>query len=114
MDEIYTSNGANGLNNADLILLPTQISNYMVLGNQYNFQLGYLTNSGVSIDVRFGESTPEFEANQNSILAANKIFAAGLTKYISKNIKFQLLYNNTKYDSGISTTSAEVLMQIVF
>lgn len=114
LDEIYTSNGANGLNNADLILLPTQISNYMVLGNQYNFQLGYLTNSGVSIDVRFGESTPEFEANQNSILAANKIFAAGLTKYISKNIKFQLLYNNTKYDSGISTTSAEVLMQIVF
>jgi hypothetical protein len=114
LDEIYTSNGANGLNNADLILLPTQISNYMVLGNQYNFQLGYLTNSGVSIDVRFGESTPEFEANQNSILAANKIFAAGLTKYFSKNIKFQLLYDNTKYDSGISTTSAEVLMQIVF
>ena len=114
LDEIYTSNGANGLNNVDLILLPTQISNYMVLGNQYNFQLGYLTNSGVSIDVRFGESTPEFEANQNSILAANKIFAAGLTKYFSKNIKFQLLYDNTKYDSGISTTSAEVLMQIVF
>ena len=85
-----------------------------VLGNQYNFQLGYLTNNGLSIDIRYGESTQEFEANQNSILEASKNFAAGLTKYFNNNIKLQFLYNNTKYDYGIKTTSAEVLMQIVF
>ena len=47
----------NGISNS--ILNPGQISSYLILGNQYNVQFGYLTKSNLSFDFRYGKSMPE-------------------------------------------------------
>ena len=114
IDEIYLSDGVDGTNNGDLILSPTQISNYLVLGEQFNTQFGYITNSNISFDFRYGESTPEFSSNLSSILSKSKNFTFGISKYFNDNIKLQAMYNDTKFGSGEKIITGEVLMQIIF
>ena len=60
IDEIYTSNPIeNGISNS--ILSPGQISSYLILGNQYNVQFGYLTKSNLSFDFRYGNNARIFK-----------------------------------------------------
>jgi hypothetical protein len=111
IDEIYTSNPIeNGIGNS--ILNPGQISSYLILGNQYNIQFGYLTKSNLSFDFRYGKSTPEY-LSESSILKDLENYSFGISKYISSSIKVQALYNNTKFESD-EIKYAEVLFQISF
>ena len=111
IDEIYTSNPIeNGISNS--ILDPGQISSYLILGNQYNIQFGYLTKSNLSFDFRYGKSTPEY-LSESSILKDLENYSFGISKYISSSIKVQALYNNTKFESD-EIKYAEVLFQISF
>ena len=114
IDEIYINNGVDGSNNAELILSPTQISNYMVLGEQFNTQMGYVTNFDLSFDLRYGQSNPEFGNNEESILAETKNFGIGLTKFFGNNIKVQAMYNETNLKNGNNFTTGEILMQVIF
>ena len=114
IDEIYTNTGDDGSINAELILSPTQISNYMVLGEQFNTQIGYVTNFDLSFDLRYGQSKPEFGNNADSILAQTKNFGIGITKFFGNSIKFQLMYNETQPEIGDNLSTGEILMQIIF
>lgn len=62
LDGAYTSAALGTL------LMPTEISTLLMLGNAYNVEAGYLFESGWSIDARFGQTFPEFAADQPSSL----------------------------------------------
>ncbi len=46
------------------LLMPTEISTYLMLGNAYNAQMGYCFANGWAVDARFGQTFPEFAAEQ--------------------------------------------------
>ena len=49
----YNLQGTALNNNASVLLDTTQISEYMVLGNAYNVQLGYVFKKDISLDFRY-------------------------------------------------------------
>ena len=111
IDEIYTLNPIeNGISNA--ILNPSEISKFLVIGDQLNIQLGYLSKSMVSFDLRYGKAIPEFLV-ENSILKKFENYSLGISKYINKNVKIQALYNSNKFELN-EDNYAELLIQVSF
>lgn len=109
LDGLYVD--PNALN----LLVPQQISNFLVLGNSHTIQGGYVTKTGYGFDVRFDQGLPEFDTNNASILQEFKNFNVGFTKYFDKNnLKLQTAFSSTKYNSMSSINQFELLMQIVF
>ena len=97
------------------LLAPQQISEYLVLGEGYNVQLGYVTKKGLSFDARFDHTTPEFQANQSSLLSELDSFTLGISKYFFRNnLKIQSSVSKLDYSKGNSQTTGELLVQIVF
>ena len=91
LDDIYTD--PNGFN----ILVPKQISEYLVLGDSQGIHFGYFTKSGYSIDFIYEQSNPEFNSNIDSILRESNNVGFGLSKYLSdNNIKLQASVFKTK------------------
>ena len=98
------------------LLVPTQISEYLILGNSYNLQSGYLFKGGFSLDFRYGQTFPEFE-NENSLLQPLDVIGIGITQYLNSNqAKIQLLINYLNYPENNSNNmiSGELLFQIKF
>ena len=66
----YADAAASGLNQTYTdtfnLLIPQQISEYLVLGSSYNFQLGYIFQNDIGIDFRYEFSNPEFTNEINS------------------------------------------------
>lgn len=117
----YANASASGLNttfvdaNATQILAPQQISEYLVLGDSYNFQAGYVTSKGLSFDFRYESSKPEFNANLNSLLPDANSFTFGLTKYFNNNnLKMQASITSIDNSNANNQTVGEFLVQIVF
>ena len=118
----YADAAASGLNQTYTdtfnLLIPQQISEYLVLGSSYNFQLGYIFQNDIGIDFRYEFSTPEFtnEINnpyENSILQDFENMSFGISKYFDdNNFKIQLRVSSIKYFYGNETTIAELLCQI--
>ncbi|CAM1349810.1 phosphate-selective porin OprO and OprP [Tenacibaculum insulae] len=97
------------------ILAPTQISEYLALGDGYNLQLGYLTRSGFSFDVRYENITSEFDTNTNAVLQDSNATTFGVSKYIKGNsIKIQAAYSSVDFDVAPTQNSFELMLQIVF
>ncbi len=79
-------------------LFMTEISNYLVLGNGYNIQGGYVTKSGFSLDFKYEKLTKEFD-NNYSLLSNQDAFTIGFTKYIKgNNLKIQSSVTSTNLD----------------
>lgn len=117
----YANASATGLNttfvdaNATQILAPQQISEYLVIGDRYNFQAGYVTSKGLSFDFRYEISKPEFDANLNSLLPDANSFTFGLTKYFNNNnLKMQASITSVDNSNTNNQTVGEFLVQIVF
>ena len=118
----YADAAASGLNetyiDASNLLIPQQISEYLVLGSSYNFQLGYVFKNDIGIDFRYEFSTPEFtnEINntyENSILQDFENMSLGISKYFDdNNLKIQAGVSSIKYFYGNETTIAELVCQI--
>ena len=118
----YADAAASGLNETYTdtfnLLIPTQISEYLVLGSSYNFQLGYIFQNDIGIDFRYEFSTPEFtnEINnsyENSILQDFENMSFGMSKYFdNNNLKIQVGVSSIKYFYGDETTIAELVCQI--
>ncbi|MDB3937989.1 hypothetical protein N9373_04590 [Flavobacteriaceae bacterium] len=118
----YADAAASGLNQTYTdtfnLLIPQQISEYLVLGSSYNFQLGYIFQNDIGIDFRYEFSTPEFtnEINnsyENSILQDFENMSLGISKYFdNNNLKIQVGVSSIKYFYGDETTIAELVCQI--
>lgn len=109
LDLVYTDEAATQ------ILAPQQISEFLVLGNSYNLQTGYVTKSGFGFDLRYESATPEFESNLNSLLTDYSSYTLGLTKYFdNNNLKMQASVSRIDFTNGSNQTIAEFLVQIVF
>ena len=105
------------INTSGTLLDTTQISEYLVLGNAYNFQIGYLFENYLSIDIRWGQSFKEFSFNDNSILKNYDNMAFGISKYFSNRaVKTQLMgrYLNFYENTELNQLSIEILFQIKF
>lgn len=117
----YANASASGLDlvyvddAATQILVPQQISEFLVIGNSYNLQAGYTTRKGLSFDVRYEAATPEFDQNPNSLLSELSSYTLGLTKYFkSNNLKIQAAFTNIDYPQAQNVTVAEFMVQIGF
>jgi hypothetical protein len=97
------------------LLAPQQISEYLVIGDSYNFQAGYVTKSGFGFDFRYETSTPEFEENLNSLLKDASSYTFGITKYFdNNNLKMQAAFTAIEVSNGKNQSIAELVFQIVF
>lgn len=97
------------------VLAPSQISEFLVLGNSYSLQTGYVTKNGYSLDLRYEQTNPEFENNSTSILTDSNSYTVGLTKYfLGNNLKLQASYSKVEFAQGDSLDIGEVVFQIVF
>ena len=117
----YANASTSGLNvtyldaSATQILAPQQISEFLVIGDSYNFQLGYVTKKGLSFDMRYESATPEFESNLNSLLTDTNSLTFGLTKYFNNNnLKMQAAITSINASNGNDQTIGEFLVQIIF
>ena len=117
----YTNAAASGLDrlytntNATTILAPTQISEFLVLGDSFTAQAGYVTTGGLSFDFRFENSSPEFNNNAASVLSEFSNYTFGITKYFDgNNLKLQAAISTTDFAQGNNITTGELLFQIVF
>ncbi len=97
------------------ILAPQQISEYLVLGDSYSLQTGYVTSKGLSFDFRYENMQSEFKNYSNSLLPDAKSYTFGLTKYFDgNNLKMQAAITNVDFAQGSNLTMAEFLVQLVF
>ncbi|MCF8274656.1 MAG: OprO/OprP family phosphate-selective porin [Flavobacteriaceae bacterium] len=117
----YANASASGLNTtfidatATQILAPQQISEYLLIGDSYNFQAGYVTAKGLSFDFRYESSKPEYETNLNSLMQDLNSFTFGLTKYFNNNnLKMQASITSIDNSNTNNQTVGEFLVQIVF
>lgn len=109
IDLVYTNTAATQL------LVPQQISSYFLLGNNYNFQAGYVTKNGYSLDARYEISKPEFTTYASSLLQDTNSYTIGLTKYFSgNNLKVQTSFTSIQIVNGTSQQIGSLLMQIAF
>jgi hypothetical protein len=109
INQIYTDPSANQ------ILVPQQISSFFLLGDNYNFQGGYVTPKGYSIDARYEISKPEFSSYADSVLQDTSSYTIGFTKYFKgNNLKFQSSFTSVQVENGNNQIIAAFLMQIVF
>jgi hypothetical protein len=98
------------------LLKPKEISEYLILGNAFNFQGGFLFKGGWSLDAKYGRSYYEFD-NPNSLLRNYDSMGGGITKYFSnKAVKTQLMatYINFPDYSTQNQINIECLLQIKF
>ena len=112
----YNLQGTSLNSTGSLLLEPTQISQYLVLGNAFNIQGGYLFKSDWSIDLKFGRSFYEFEQTY-SILQNYDSMGAGITKYFSNRaVKTQLMTSYVNFPSleNQNILGLECLLQIKF
>ena len=108
---------------ATIPLFMTEISNYLVLGNGYNIQSGYVTKSGLSLDFKYEKLTKELNSNA-SLLSNQDAFTVGITKYFKgNNLKVQSSVSSRNADQfntvsnateKIKTVTAQLSFQVVF
>ncbi len=117
----YANTSASGLNityidaAATQLLAPQQISEFLVLGDSYNFQTGYVSKKGLSFDFRYEKITPEFESNLNSILKDSNSYTFGISKYFdNNNLKMQAAFTTIDMPNGNNQSIGELVFQIVF
>ena len=107
IDQVYLDESA------DTILAPMQISEFLALGDSYNFQLGYLTKNGYSFDVRYETAMPEFDTYAGTVLGEYNATTFGLSKYFFKNaLKIQASYSSINPELGETINQFELLFHI--
>ena len=114
LDQIYSDPNAFNL------LIPQQISEYLVVGDSQGIQFGYFTKNGISIDFIYESLNPEFDLFENSILRKTSNTGVGLSKYLAgNNLKIQASAFRTSYENsnGLDDNqflSAAFLVQVAF
>jgi hypothetical protein len=103
---------SSGLSNS--ILKPGQISQYLILGNAWNTQIGYVTKSGYALDIRYENLRPEFSGQSLSVLQESKVSTVGISKYFKDNkLKVQASGSKVTFTNSKDTILAELMFQVV-
>lgn len=119
----FMNASASGLNGIYLdssaqigqILKPGQISQFLVLGNAWNVQAGYVTKSGFALDIRYENLSPEFTGQPVSQLRQAKASTIGLSKYFPDNrLKIQASVSQIEFEDKIKALQSELMFQVVF
>lgn len=117
----YANASADNLNlqfideGATTLLAPQEISQFLILGNSYTLNAGYVTKNGFSFDIRYENTQPEFKNNINSLLSDSSSYTFGLTKYFkNNNIKIQAAITSIEFSQGRNSTVSELVFQIGF
>ena len=114
LDQIYTDPNAFNL------LIPQQISEYLVVGDSQGLQFGYFTKNGISIDLIYENLNPEFDSYGSSILRKSSNMGVGISKYLAgNNLKIQASLFKTGYENLNNLNddefmSGSFLVQIAF
>ena len=113
LDQIYTDPNAFNL------LIPQQISEYLVVGDSQGIQFGYFTKNGISIDFIYENLNPEFDSFESSVLRKSSNMGVGLSKYLAgNNLKIQASLFKTAYENlnnlDDEFMSGSFLVQIAF
>jgi hypothetical protein len=115
----YANTSATGIDlafvdeSATQILAPQQISSFLALGDSYNLQLGYVTKTGYSFDVRYGNTTPEFDNFAGSVLSDMTQTSFGFSKYFYDNaLKLQASYSIFDPAVGEALNQFEIILHI--
>ena len=94
LDQIYTDPNAFNL------LIPQQISEYLVVGDSQGIQFGYFTKNGISVDFIYESLNPEFDSYESSILRKSSNMGVGISKYLAgNNLKIQASLFKTAYEN---------------
>jgi hypothetical protein len=100
---------------ATQILAPQQISQFLIIGDSYTMQAGYVTKKGFSFDLRYENTKPEFENFIGSLLPDSNSYTLGFTKYFKQNnLKMQAAFTSIDYSQGSNMTVIEFVVQIGF
>ena len=114
LDQIYTDPNAFNL------LIPQQISEYLVVGDSQGIQFGYFTKNGISVDFIYENLNPEFDSYESSVLRKSSNMGVGVSKYLAaNNLKIQATLFKTAYENLNSLNddefmSGSFLVQIAF
>ena len=114
LDQIYTDPNAFNL------LIPQQISEYLVVGDSQGIQFGYFSKNGISVDFIYENLNPEFDSYESSILRKSSNMGVGISKYLAgNNLKIQASLFKTSYENlnnlnDDEFVSGSFLIQIVF
>jgi hypothetical protein len=97
-------------------LLATEISQFLALGSGFNTQLGYVTNSGLGLDLRYAAVNSEFENNLQAVLSGSQAASLGLTKYFKGHgLKLQAVFSAQSSDDFEKVDyTAALLLQLIF
>ena len=107
LQQIYTDPLAISL------LQPSQISEFLALGSAINFNLGYVLNNGIGIDLSFSEVTPEYDLNSNSIINPITATSFGVSKYFLENdFKITTSISDQKDINNTSLIFANLMLQL--
>ncbi len=94
LDQIYTDPNAFNL------LIPQQISEYLVVGDSQGIQFGYFTKNGISVDFIYESLNPEFDSYESSVLRKSSNMGVGISKYLAgNNLKIQASLFKTTYEN---------------
>ena len=94
LDQIYTDPNAFNL------LIPQQISEYLVVGDSQGIQFGYFTKNGISVDFIYESLNPEFDSYESSVLRKSSNMGVGISKYLAgNNLKIQASLFKTSYEN---------------
>ena len=114
LDQIYTDPNAFNL------LIPQQISEYLVVGDSQGIQFGYFTKNGISVDFIYENLNPEFDSYESSVLRKSSNMGVGVSKYLAgNNLKIQATLFKTAYENlnnldDDEFMSGSFLVQIAF
>jgi hypothetical protein len=94
-------------------LLPGEISEFLILGNAVNAQLGYVFDFGLSLDARATFLFAEFD-REESLLQDTNAYGGGISYYFFKHaLKAQLNYEHIEEEGLPNRDVGELLVQVI-
>ena len=95
---IATTFTVNGLQDVDAF-----VRGRMMLGEAYNFQMGYLFKSGISVDARYTHLQADENSFLNNATFYNRpnYYTLGISKYLSRSYGAKIQASYTLVDGGL-------------